>query len=153
MEEYEYNAGIHKLFIGKDHCIKDDLTFTAYQYALNNGFPKYKRVNVKKLTSDELAEHQEIAKKYDIKQYLVYLLKFQELHPDDDFLRDVDNFKRKDYLDLILKMDGVDALETWKSIKKRSKHTFDLLTALEYDKRLKRFYMNTYYNILSDESY
>lgn len=47
MEEYEYNAGIHKLFIGKDHCIKDDLTFTAYQYALNNGFPKYKRVNEK----------------------------------------------------------------------------------------------------------
>lgn len=153
MEEYEYNAGIHKLFIGKDHCIKDDLTFTAYQYALNNGFPKYKRVNEKKLTSDELVEHQQIAKKYDIKQYLVYLLKFPELHPEDDFLRDVEDFSRKDYLDLILKLDGVDALETWKSIKKRTKHTFDLLTALEYDKRLKRFYFNTYYYVLSEESY
>lgn len=30
MEEYEYNVGIYKLFIGKDYCIKDDLMFIVY---------------------------------------------------------------------------------------------------------------------------
>ncbi|ETJ05913.1 MAG: DNA-directed DNA polymerase [Streptococcus parasanguinis DORA_23_24] len=150
MAEYEYNADVHSAFIKMGHNIKSDIGFLGYKKALEHGFPKFKKVDkLHHLTSNELKDYKDNFKKYEVRQFLIYLLKHGGLQRKSLF--SLDELKRKDYLKLIDEVYGINALDMWKNIAKRDKHNFDYLTAIDVFNRLHKHYQFVYVEELEFE--
>lgn len=132
MEEYEYNADIHSLFITFGHNIKSDRDFLGYQLALERGFPKFKVVNkLYRLTTNELRDYKHKLNKYKVKQFLMLQLLYPELKGGLHYI-DVEVVSKKDWMIILKGFFGVDASDMWKNVKKRGKNKqpFDYLTAM-----------------------
>lgn len=132
MDEYEYNADIHSLFITFGHNIKDDRDFLGYQLALDKGFPRFKVVNKEyRLTTNELRDYKHNLNKYKVKQFLMLQLLYPELKGGLHYI-DVEVVSKKDWMIILKGFFGVDASDMWKNVKKRGKNKqpFDYLTAM-----------------------
>ena len=101
------------------------------------------------LTSNELKDYKDNFKKYEVRQFLIYMLKHGGLQRKSLF--SLDELKRKDYLKLIDEVYGINALDMWKNIAKRDKHNFDYLTAIDVFNRLHKHYQFVYVEELEFE--
>lgn len=140
MEEYEYNADIHKGFITLNHNIKTDEDYQGYQYALEYGLPAFKVLREHQLTKPELADYKRKYEQYRIRQFLTYLLCFEGRYDNDNFFFHF-NFGRKDYVDLIKVVYGIDCLQQWKSVQKRGVKGYDYLSAMKVLYDLEDYYI------------
>ncbi|OAO11468.1 hypothetical protein [Staphylococcus cohnii] len=138
--EYEYNADIHKGFITLNHNIKTDEDYQGYQYALEYGLPAFKVLREHKLTKPELADYKRKYDQYRIRQFLTYLLCFEGRYDNDNFFFHF-GFGRKDYVDLIQVVYGIDCLQQWKSIQKRGVKGYDYLSAIKVLGDLEEYYL------------
>ena len=150
MEEYEYNADIHKGFITFKHNIKTDEDYKAYQYALTYGLPSFKVLRVDNLTHPERLDYQRKYNQYLIRQFLTYLLWFGGRYDNDNFFYHF-KFGRKDYVDLIKDVYGIDCLQQWKSIQKRGVKGYDYLNAMNVLYELEDYYIRMYVQPLEFE--
>ena len=150
MDEYEYNADIHKGFITFKHNIKTDEDYKAYQYALTYGLPAFKVLRVDNLTHPERLDYQRKYNQYLIRQFLTYLLWFGGRYDNDNFFFHC-GFGRKDYVDLIKDVYGIDCLQQWKSIQKRGVKGYDYLNAMNVLYELEDYYIRMYVQPLEFE--
>lgn len=150
MEEYEYNADIHKKFITLKHNIKNDDGYNAYQYALTYGLPAFKVLREHQLTNPELEDYKRKYDQYRIRQFLTYLLCFEGRYDNDNFFFHC-GFSRKDYVDLIKVVYGVDCLQQWKSIQKRGVKGYDYLNAMKVLEDLEDYYLRLHVQPLEFE--
>ena len=143
MKEYEYNADIHKGFITLNHNIKTDADYLGYQYALEYGLPPFKVLREHKLTTNELADYKRKYDQYRIRQFLIYLLRFEGRIDNDNFFFHV-GFDRKDYVDLIKTVYGIDCLNQWKDVQKRGFTGYDYLNAMKVLYDLEDYYIRVH---------
>ena len=149
MEEYERDAVNFDLFIKFNHNIITDEDYNCLQESLKNGFPKVKVLterDKRNMIQSEIDKHKLNYKKHEIKQFIIYLLKYDGINKESMFT--VDDFQRKDFMKLIKDYYNIDAVEIWKSVKKRKHTTVDLKTGIQVFHRLHNFYINTNYNVV-----
>ncbi|HAA4897446.1 hypothetical protein ACO1I1_13490 [Staphylococcus aureus] len=120
--------------------IKTDEDYQGYQYALEYGLPAFKVLREHKLTKPELADYKRKYDQYRIRQFLTYLLCFEGRYDNDNFFFHF-GFGRKDYVDLIQVVYGIDCLQQWKSIQKRGVKGYDYLSAIKVLGDLEEYYL------------